>query len=329
VRIQRGSALAAFVAIGTMTLAACGSSHSSAPTSSAGSSSAMTTVNVAFDTNDTALPAWIAQDEGIFAKNHLKVNFTTIQNLSTLPGALGNSFNIVLSTPPELIAAAAKGLSVVEVSGSSLDTPQKPTGEVIVDPKSGITDLAGLEGKSVGTLTLNGTLTYSLEYDLYEHHLNPKGMHLIVMSGPTLEDNLKAGNVQAVISIPPFTDVLAKAGYKELFDPFTAVSGGPTIPIAGIFWIGSKSWANSHPQAVQEWTNSLNQAQNFIKTNPTQARSVLAKYTKLPATVVNHLNLPLYNTSLRPKDIGKWEKAMKALGLLPNPPSTSSLVAKF
>lgn len=288
----------------------------------------MTTVNVAFDTNDTALPVWVAQDEGIFAKNHLKVNFTTIQNLSTLPGVLGNSFDVVLSTPPMLIAAAAKGLGVVEVSGSSLDTPQQPTGEVIVDPKSGITDLAGLEGKSVGTLTLNGTLTYSLEYDLYQHHLNPKGMHLVVTSGPTLEDNLKAGNVQAVISIPPFTDVLAKAGYKKLFDPFMAVSGGPTIPIAGIFWIGSKSWADSHPQAVQEWTNSLNQAQDFIKTNSTQARSVLAKYTKLPASVVSNLTLPIYDTSLRPGDIGKWENAMKALGLLPHPPSTSSLVAK-
>lgn len=288
----------------------------------------MTTVNVAFDTNDTALPAWVAQDEGIFAKNHLKVNFTTIQNLSTLPGTVGNSFDIVLSTPPELIAAAAKGLGVVEVSGSSLDTPQQPTGELIADPKSGITGLSNLEGKSVGTLTLNGTLTYSLEYDLYLHHLDPKGMHLVVTSGPTLEDNLKGGNVQAVISIPPFTDVLAKAGYKELFDPFMAVSGGPTTPIAGIFWIGSKSWANSHPTAVQEWTNSLNQAQDLIKSNPAQARTVLAKYTQLSAPVVNNLTLPIYDTSLRPDDIGKWETAMKALGLMPNPPATSSLVPK-
>lgn len=283
-------------------------------------------MNVAFDTNDTALPAWVAQQEGIFAKNHLKVNFTTIQNLSTLPGTLGNTFDIVLSTPPELIAAAARGLGVVEVSGSSLDTPQDPTGEVIVDPKGGITGLADLEGKTVGTLTLNGTLTYSLEYDLYLHHLNPKGMHLVVTSGPTLEDNLKGGNVQAVISIPPFTGVLAKAGYKELFDPFSAVSSAPNAPIAGIFWIASKSWAASHSTAVKEWTTSLNEAQTFIKTNATQARSVLATYTKLSASVADGLELPLFDTALRPSDIGRWETAMKALGLLPNPPATSSLV---
>lgn len=285
-------------------------------------------MNVAFDSNSTALPAWVAQQEGIFAKNHLMVNFTTIQNLSTLPGTLGNTFDIVLSTPPELIAAATRGLGVVEVSGSSLDTPQDPTGEVIVDPKSGVTDLASLEGKSVGTLTLNGTLTYSLEYDLYLHHLNPQGMHLVVTSGPTLEDNLKAGNVQAVISIPPFTGVLAKAGYKELFDPFSAVSSAPNVPLAGIFWIGSKSWATSHPTAVKEWTTSLNEAQTYIKNNPAQARSVLATYTKLPASVVKSLPLPIFDTALRPSDIGRWETAMNALGLLPDPPGPSSLVVK-
>lgn len=312
---------------GSIALAACGSSSASTTSTSSGASStssapAVTTVNVAFDSNATALPAWVAQDEGIFAKNHLNVKFTTIQNLSTLPGTLGNTYDIVLSTPTELVSAAASGLPVVEVSGSSIDTPTNPTGEVVVSPTSGITSLASLEGKSVGTLTLNGTLTYALEYDLLTHHLNPKGIKLVVMSGPTEGDNLKANNVPAVISVPPFITALTKAGNKALLNPYDAVGSS----LASIFWIGDKTWAAKNPTAVKEFVTSLNQAQTYINSNGQTARQVLAKYTGLPLAVVQNFTLPVFDTALRPADLSKWETVLQKLGVVKNPPSVSSLL---
>lgn len=305
-------------------LAACGSSGSSKASSTSTSSVSSvktTTVNIAFDPNATALPAWVAQDEGIFAKNHLKVNFTKIQNLSTLPGTLGNTYDIVLSTPTELISAAASGLPVVEVSGSSVGTPTDPTGEIIVSPKSGITSLSDLEGKSVGTLTLNGTLTYAMEYDLLIHHLNPKGVKLVTMAAPTMLDNLKAGNVPAVITIPPFITALEKAGNKALLNPYDAVGN----KLASIFWIADSTWAKKNPTAVKEFVNSLNQAQTYISSNDSTARAVLSKYTGLPKTVISKFTLPIYDTALRPADLQRWETVLQKLGIVKNPPSVSSI----
>lgn len=320
-------AIASIISISSIVLAACGSasstSSSSKSTSTTGSSSAATTVvNVAFDPNATALPAWVAQDKGIFAKNHLDVKFTKIQNLSTLPGALGNTFNIVLSTPTELLSAAKSGLPVVEVSGSSIGTPTNPTGEVMVSPTSGIHSLADLEGKSIGTLTLNGTLTYALEYDLLIHKLNPKGIKLVTMAAPTMADNLKAGNVPAVITVPPFITALKKAGNIPLLNPYDAVGS----KLASIFWIGSSSWAKQHPQAIKEWVTSLDQAQTYIAQNDTAARAVLVKYTGLPEAVIKNFTLPIYNTSLRPNDLARWATVMQKLGIIANPPSISSLM---
>lgn len=319
-RTLRRSAIP-LIAASTLALAGCGSGSSASASGSAGGSGT-TTINVAFDSNATALPAWVAHDEGIFAKNHLKVNFTKIQNLSTLPGTLGNTFDIVLSTPTMLVSAATKGLPVIEVSGSSLDTPTNPTGAVVVSPSSGITSLSDLEGKSVGTLTLNGTLSYSLEYDLYQHHLNPGGVRLVVMAGPTLQDNLKAKNVPAVIAIPPFIAALTKAGNKQLLNPYDAVGSS----LASIFWIGSKNWANSHPTAVNEFVTSLNQAQTWIHGHNSAARQILATYTGLPASVVATFTLPVFNTALRPGDLAKWEHVMITLGKVKNPPSAQSLM---
>lgn len=328
-RLKDGRRKAAFVvAISSIMLAACGSSstsssNSAASTSAASPASSTTTVNVAFDPNATALPAWVAQDKGIFAKNHLNVKFTKIQNLSTLPGALGNTFDIVLSTPTELLSAAKSGLPVVEVSGSSIGTPTDPTGEVVVGPTSGITSLAGLEGKSVGTLTLNGTLTYALEYDLLIHNLDPKGIKLITMAAPTMADNLKANNVPAVITVPPFITSLTKAGNTGLLNPYDAVGS----KLASIFWIGSSSWAKQHPTAIKEWVASLDQAQTYIASNDSAARAVLAKYTGLPPTVLKNFTLPIYNTDLRPNDLARWSTVMQKLGVLTNPPPVSSLMA--
>ncbi len=320
--------IASLLAVGSIMLAACGSTSTSATSSSGSvstsSTSALTTINLAFDSNATALPAWVAQDEGIFAKNNLKVNFTTIQNLSTLPGTLGNTFDIVLSTPTELISAAASGLPVVEISGSSLDTPTNPTGAVVVSPTSGIHTLADIEGKSVGTLTLNGTLTYALEYDLYTHNLNPKGIKLVTMAGPTLVDNLKANNVSAVIAVPPFITALVKAGNTQLLNPYDAVGSS----LASIFWIANSTWTSKNPTAVKEFVDSLNQAQTYITANNQTARTVLAKYTGLPVSVVQNLTLPVFNTALRPADLAKWEHVMVALGVIKNPPSVSSLQVK-
>ncbi len=316
------------IAICSIVLAACGSSSSSTAGSSGSSTtssgSSVTTVNVAYDPNATALPAWVAQDEGIFAKNNLKVNFTKIQNLSTLPGTLGNTFDIVLSTPTELISAAASGLNVVEVSGSSVDTPTDPASAVVVSPASGIHSLADLEGKSVGTLTLNGTLPFALKYDLFTHNLNPNGIKLVTMAGPTMVDNLKANNVSAVIAVPPFITALVKAGNIQLLNPYDSV--GSTL--ASIFWIASGDWAAKNPTVVKEFVNSLDQASTFISANDQTARSILAKYTGLPVATVQSFTFPVYNTDLRPGDITKWEHVMVALGVLKNPPAVSSLQVK-
>ncbi|NNN19990.1 MAG: ABC transporter substrate-binding protein [Acidimicrobiaceae bacterium] len=320
--------IVSLLAVGSIALAACGSSSSS-PASSSGSPTtsaapAITTINVAYDPNATALPAWIAQDEGIFAKNNLKVNFTKIQNLSTLPGTLGNTFDIVLSTPTELISAAASGLPVVEVSGSSVDSATNPASALVVSPTSGIQTLADLEGKTVGTLTLNGTLTYALEYDLFTHGLNPKGIKFVTMAGPTMVDNLKANNVPAVLAVPPFITALVKAGNTELLKPYDAVGSS----LASIFWIADSTWTSKNPTAVKEFVNSLNQAQTYISANDQTARSVLAKYTGLPVSVIQSFTFPVFNTALRPQDLTSWENVMVKLGVIKNPPPVSSLQVK-
>lgn len=227
----------------------------------------------------------------------------------------------MLSTPTELVSAAASGLPVVEVSGSSVGTPTNPTGEIIVSPTSGITSLSDLEGKTVGTLTLNGTLTYAMEYDLLIHNLDPKGVKLVTMAAPTMQDNLKAGNVPAVITIPPFITALEKAGNKALLNPYDAVG----TKLASIFWIADSTWTNKNPTAVKEFVTSLNQAQTFIASHDTTARAVLSKYTGLPQTVIAHFTLPIFDTSLRPSDLQKWENVLQKLGIVKNPPSVSSL----
>src|ERR1700754_4451056 len=111
------------------------------------------TLRIAHNSNAAALPVQEAIKEGLFAKHQLKVEFTKVENIGTLPGTLGRSFDIALSVPTTVIAAAQQGIPVAQVSGAAIDVEDNPTGFVIGSKRSGVTNVKQLAGKTLGVLT--------------------------------------------------------------------------------------------------------------------------------------------------------------------------------
>src|SRR5215813_7047623 len=91
-------ALGAIAAAASLT--ACGALDDS-------SSAAGNTIRIAHNTNAGMLPARVAQEQGYFKQEGLNVSFRIINNINSLPPALGKSFDIVSTTVPDLINANA------------------------------------------------------------------------------------------------------------------------------------------------------------------------------------------------------------------------------
>jgi ABC-type nitrate/sulfonate/bicarbonate transport system substrate-binding protein len=285
-----------------MSLAACGGSDGGSA-----SGDGTTTIRVASNSNSTALPFWVAQDQGFFKAQGLNVEYTKIENIATLPPALGSSFDIVLSTPTLAISSTAQGIPVVEVAGSSVESSQNPGSFLMAGPGSGITDVSQMGGKTLGVLNETGTLHVATMDWMKQSGVDLKSVKVVQVDGPAQADQLKSGRIDAVETVPPFSGQIKAVGGTVLGWPYRALSD----EISPIYWASRKDWADKNDATIKKFTAALDQAGTFITDKDKEARGILQKETGFPEQVVAKLQLQTYNTEVRPQDVQPWLKAMQ------------------
>jgi NitT/TauT family transport system substrate-binding protein len=298
--LRRGLPAAIAVAVG-VSMTACGGSDDSSASGDG------TTIRVASNSNSTALPFWVAQNQGFFKDQGLTVEYTKIENIATLPPALGSSFDIVLSTPTLAISSTAQGIPVVEVAGSSVESADNPGSFLMAGPDSGITDVSQMGGKTLGVLNETGTLHVATMDWMKQEGVDLDSVNVVQVDGPAQADQLKSGRIDAVETVPPFSGQIKAVGGTVLGWPYRALAD----EISPIYWASRKDWAEKNDETIKKFTAALDQAGTFITDNDKEARDILQKETGFPAEVVANLQLQTYSTEVRPQDVQPWLKAMQ------------------
>jgi len=266
------------------------------------------TLRIAHNSNAAALPVQVAMAEGIFAKHNLKVEFTKVENIGTLPGTLGRSFDIALSVPTTVIAAAQQGIPVTQVAGATIDVENNPTGFLIGSKKSGVTDVKQLAGKTLGVLTETGTTHVATKAWLKKEGVDPASVKIVQVDGPAQADQLAAGRIDAVETVMPFaTNVLRDPDAVNLGDPYLKLAP----ELSAILWIARQDFAVRNASVLKDFRAALDDAQKFVTGNDEKARQVLKQYTGLPDAAIKAAKLPTYTTEVRPQDMKTWLRAMK------------------
>ena len=281
-----------------------------------------TPVRAAYVPVATWLPAWVAKDEGIFEKHGLDVSLTPVQNLSLLPGTVGRQFDFAPSTAPDLIKAVAGGLHVVATAGEAVETKSNPTMQLIVRKNSKIDGPKDLKGKVIAAPTLGAVMHVATLYWLKKNGVDPTSIRGVEVPFPNMGDQLKAGSVDAVEALVPFTTVILAAGNRSLGDPMLAVGPDVIFP----FWISDGDWARAHGSTIKSWIAALTDAHKFMGDHPKETRAVLAKYSHLPDAVVQKVPLPTYGFTITPQEMAVWVDVLNDLGQLPGPVDKNNLV---
>lgn len=289
----------------TMGLGLVLSNHVAAPAADA-------PIRVAYTPTLALLPAFIANDEGIFRKNGLSVTLIPIQNQSLLPGTLGKQIDIAISTQPDLLKSSASGLDVVTICGETVETAANHIVELIVRKDSGITNIKDLKGKVIGTPTIGAGIHTATLHWLHKSGIDVNSIRAVEVPFPNMEDQLKSKRVDAVEAVQPFAGKILAAGGVSLGDPNLHVSD----PSLQTLWIANGTWARANPKIVRAWTDSVKSAIAFIKSNPAEARTILGKYTHLPKAVVEHIRIPVYETAVSPQQIDVWINLLVEMGQL-------------
>ncbi|MBH5385027.1 ABC transporter substrate-binding protein [Bradyrhizobium diversitatis] len=281
-------------------------------------------IRVASVISSAWLPLWVAKDKGIFLEKGLDVDIMTVQNLSTTIGALGRQLDISGATAIDIVKAAAGGLDVVGVCGNTIETAANRQMRLIAGNQSGISSIGQLNGKTIGTPSINGVIHIATLLALKRGGVDPKSVRFIEMMFPNMADQLQAQRVDAVEAVEPFVAALNKSGHVDLGDPMLQVGD----PITLTCWMANGTWARANADAIARWVAALEEARAYIAGYEVEAREILAKWTRLPNDVIESIVLPTYSTSLTAKHISAWIEATRETGQLTAQLNASNLVLK-
>lgn len=306
-----------------LALSACGSG--SGGSASGSPNGGDQTINILYSRAVEQVGLWVAQDEGIFAKHGLTVKLSEVASASQVGVAIsGGSAQMGFETGPDFLSAADAGVKLVVASGLSVDTAENPRVALIAGKDSHISTPADIAGKRIAVPGVNTSSQLSTIRKLQEAGVDVSGIKWVAMSFQQAPDALKAKRVDAVVSVYPFIGLLESQGNKPIIAKYAAPGEKQLV----VFLSASATWAAAHPDQVKALRTSLDEATAFVTAHPDETRTIIAKYSGLPADVINKIPFPNLSTEVTPDQLNFFLDIMKKQNLVKGELDTTALIAK-
>ena len=275
-------------------------------------------------TSDCA-SAMVARDQGIFAKHGLDADVTLIGINTNIPPAIASdSIQIGGPTSPVFLQAVDGGLDLVAVAGASVMDPEESktiaavarSGVSIKEPKDFV-------GKKVGAPGIGAFLHVLFRKWLIEKGVDPESVNFVEVTFPTMNDALKSGSVDVVLTAEPILSRITKAGNGEVAALYAADLARHD-PI--IFYAASRKFAEGHPDVIKAFRAAIDEAAPIVNSDREIATQSIAKFTKMPIDLVRQTRPDLAKPELKGSDLACWIETMKQQDMLQGSPDLNKLV---
>lgn len=277
-------------------------------------------------TTDCANAA-VAATQGIFEKNGLNAEMLLIGLNSNIPAALlSNSIQIGGPTPSVFLQAVDGGLDLVAVAGaSSTNKSTADTAAIVARPDAGIKTAQDFVGKKVGAPGIGAFLQVLFAQWLIQNGVDPKQVNFVEVTFPTMNDVLKSGAVDAVVTAGPVMARILSTGTGEVVSYYLEAlpDGQPQVMYAT-----TREWAEANPDKIAAFRKSLDQASKIVNSDPEKARQAIASFTKIPMEVLNTIKVSVADPSMTKEQLDWWVDVMNKQEMLQTTPDTGALIQK-
>ncbi len=292
-----------------------------------GAAHAQTAINIGCTATTDCASAAVALEEGIFEKNGLDVTMTLIGLNSNIPAALlSDSVQIGGPTPSVFLQAVDGGLDLVAVAGaSSTSATTFDTVGVVAAPASGIKEPQDFVGKKVGAPGIGAFLQVLFSKWLIDNGVDPSQVNFVEVTFPTMNDTLKSGAVDAVVTAEPMMSRIISSGTGEVAGYFLE-----KLPERrpAIFYAATREWADANADALAAFRASVEEAADIVNENPEKGREAIANFTKIPMEVLSSMKLSVSDPQIDQEQLDWWVATMNEQNMLQGSPDTATLIQK-
>lgn len=292
-----------------------------------GLAAAQTKINIGCTATTDCASAAVALEDGIFKKNGLDATMTLIGLNSNIPAALlSDSVQIGGPTPSVFLQAVDGGLDLVAVAGaSSTSKTTFDTAGVVASPASGIKEPKDFVGKKVGAPGIGAFLQVLFSKWLIDNGVDPKQVNFVEVTFPTMNDTLKSGAVDAVVTAEPMMSRIIASGTGTVAGYYLE-----KLPERrpAILYASTRAWADANPDTVKAFRASIEEAAKIVNENPEKGRQAIANFTKIPMDVLSKMKLSVSDPKIEQEQLDWWVTTMNEQNMLQGKPDTAALIQK-
>lgn len=278
-----------------------------------GTAAAQTKLTLGYTGANAFLAAFVAKDQGFFAKRGLDVTLQLVPVGSTIASAMaGGSLHVGTLTPPAFILANEGGVESMIVSGATLQTKANPTMAVMARNGSNIKVPKDFAGKRVGVPGLNGVNHVTLMKWLKDRGVDLKQVTFVEAFFPQMSDLLKGGQIDAAVPVEPFIGRIKQQNTGYLVANHAAELADSYLES---FFIMTKDFVHKNPKVARDFKEAIREAVAWIPKNEAAARKTQVTYLKLPEAVAMSVPLPTFTVDVTPKEVQYWIDLNREFGI--------------
>ena len=151
-----------------------------------------------------------------------------------------------------------------------------------------------------------------------------KGVSFVEVTFPTMNDVLKSGAVDAVVTAEPVLSRIGRAGTGTVVANYLAELP-PHEP--QILYAATRSWEEANPKAVEAFRASIREAAEIVNRDPDKGRAAISRFTKIPLDVLKTMKLSISDPVITPAQIDWWVGVMKQQDMLQTSPDAKAIIA--
>lgn len=288
------------------------SQNNSVKTENAGQAKS-STLKIGSLTIEENLPLLVAEKNGYFSNENLKVELVPFQSPVELQSAFQSGDLDGMIT--DIMIAALLQSSGIDLRVTSIAlgaTPQEGRFAIVASPKSDIKSVQDLKGKSIG-ISNNSIIEYVTDGLLQEGGVNPTEVKKTTVAKIPVRVEMLLNNQIDAITVPdPQISYLVAQGAKIISED----SKGENLSQSVILMKGDS--INSKTNAITNFYKAYTKAVDDINNTPDQYKDLLVKNVNIPESVVETYKVQHYSKPQLPNEkevnnVISWLKDKKLL----------------